>query len=184
MPTMHGDAATRTHLAGRFQVGEKGRCTWVIRLGFDRSTATRLRNGTQARIWRSRPVSRGRITCRPGRPIRPFIPLRAKRRRRRPKRSPMSRPSIPSAKSPTRIAVVDVDPKSSSYSKIVGNVATTERRRRAPSFRLERLLLVPVPERAASARRAALPGGPGPALLAHLHPRHQARSARSRRSSR
>src|SRR5215468_5817057 len=32
----------------------------------------------------------------------------------------------PDRKSPDRIAVVDVDPKSSSYSKIIGNVAATE----------------------------------------------------------
>ena len=51
--------------------------------------------------------------------------------------------------------------------------------RRAASFRLERLLVVPVPERAASACRAALSRGAGPALLAHLHPRHQARSAQA-----
>ena len=50
-------------------------------------------------------------------------------------------------------------------------------RRRAASFRLERLLLVPVPECAPSACRAALPGRPGPSLLAHLHHRHQTRPA-------
>src|SRR6516225_1538816 len=32
----------------------------------------------------------------------------------------------PNRKSPDRIAVVDVDPKSSSYSKIIGNVAAPE----------------------------------------------------------
>src|SRR5205823_8350389 len=32
----------------------------------------------------------------------------------------------PDRKSPDRIAIVDVDPKSSSYSKIIGNVAATE----------------------------------------------------------
>ena len=51
-----------------------------------------------------------------------------------------------------------------------------ERRRRAAPFRLERLLLVPVPQRAARSRRAPLPGGAGPQVLAHPHPRHQARS--------
>ena len=50
-----------------------------------------------------------------------------------------------------------------------------EHRRRAASLRLERLQLLPVPERAAPACRAALSRGAGPALLAHPHPRHQAR---------
>ena len=49
------------------------------------------------------------------------------------------------------------------------------RRRRAAPLRLERLLLDALPERAAPARRAALPDRAGPRLLAHLHHRHQAR---------
>src|SRR5262249_16939069 len=51
-----------------------------------------------------------------------------------------------------------------------------ERGRRVASFRLERVLVVPVPERAASPCRAALSGGARTALLAHPHHRHQARS--------
>ena len=82
----------------------------------------------------------------------------------------------PDRKTPDAIAVVDVDPKSKTYSDDHRHDADAQRRRRAAPFRLERLLLVPVPQRAARARRAALPGGAGPALLAHPHPRHQARS--------
>ena len=52
-----------------------------------------------------------------------------------------------------------------------------ERRRRAASLRLERVQRGAVPLLAASARRAPLPAGAGPALLAHLHHRHQARPA-------
>jgi hypothetical protein len=50
-------------------------------------------------------------------------------------------------------------------------------RRRAPSFRLECVLLMPLPQRPASPCRAALSRGTRLALVAHLHPRHQARSA-------
>ena len=62
------------------------------------------------------------------------------------------------------------------------------RRRRAAPLRLERLQLVPVPERAASARRAALPDRAGAALLATSTsstpspiPRSRRWSGRSRR---
>ena len=88
------------------------------------------------------------------------------------------------ARPPDAIAVVDVDPDSASYAQIVGTRLDAQRRRRAAPFRLERLQLLPLPERAASACGAALPGRAGPALLAHPHPRHQARSAAARRSSR
>ena len=81
----------------------------------------------------------------------------------------------PDRKTPDAIAVVDVDPKSKSYSDDHRHRADAQRRRRAAPLRLERLLLVPVPQRAAPARGAPLPGGAGPALLAHPHPRHQAR---------
>src|SRR5262249_32711394 len=79
----------------------------------------------------------------------------------------------PDRKSPDRIAVVDVDPKSSSYSKIIGNVAATEV---GDEFHHFGLLVVFVPERAAPPCGATLPRGPWPALLAHLHSRHQTRS--------
>ena len=49
------------------------------------------------------------------------------------------------------------------------------RRRRAAPLRLERLQLVPVPERAAPACRAALSGRARAALVQHPHPGHQAR---------
>ena len=85
----------------------------------------------------------------------------------------------PARKQPDGIAVVDVDPKSSSYSQDRRHGLGAECRRRVPPLRLERLLVVPVPAGAASARGAALSGGAGPALLAHLHPRHQARPAQT-----
>ena len=77
---------------------------------------------------------------------------------------------------PDAIAVVDVDPEVASLLQDRRHRGDAECRRRAASFRLERLLVLPVPERAASACRAALSRGAGPALLAHPHPRHQARS--------
>ena len=52
-----------------------------------------------------------------------------------------------------------------------------KRGRRIPPLRLERVLVLPVPECSASACRAPLPRGSRTALLAHLHPRYQARSA-------
>ena len=51
-----------------------------------------------------------------------------------------------------------------------------ECRRRASPLRLERVQLLSLPQRAASAYRAALPRGAGPALVPHPHHRHQARS--------
>ncbi len=57
----------------------------------------------------------------------------------------------PDRKVPDGIAVVDVDPKSRSYSKIVSTRRHAECRRRAASFRLERLLVVPLPQCAAPA---------------------------------
>ena len=57
---------------------------------------------------------------------------------------------------PDAIAVVDVDPASPTYSKIVGGVDMPNDRRRAASLWLERLQLVPLPQRAAPAYRAAL----------------------------
>ena len=63
----------------------------------------------------------------------------------------------PFARQPDALAVVDVDPASASYAQIVGQVGDAQRRRRAAPFRLERLQLLPLPERAAPACRAALP---------------------------
>ena len=53
------------------------------------------------------------------------------------------------------------------------------RRRRAASFRLERLQFLPLSECAPSSFGAPLSGGPGTALLAHVYPRHQARSEKT-----
>ena len=77
--------------------------------------------------------------------------------------------------SPSSISI----PRASRYSQDRRHRGHAECRRRAASFRLERLLLLPLPQRAASAHRAALSGGAGPALVAHPHPRHQARSAKN-----
>ena len=78
---------------------------------------------------------------------------------------------------PDAIAVVDADPASPTYSKIVGGVDMPQTGRRAAPLWLERMQLLPLPQRAASAYRAALSRGAGLALLAHLHHRHQARPA-------
>ena len=86
----------------------------------------------------------------------------------------------PERKEPDAIAAVDVDPASSSYSKIVGQTYMPNTRRRTASLRLECLQFLPLPKRAASPCRAPLSGGAGPALLARLHPRHQARPGQSR----
>ena len=82
----------------------------------------------------------------------------------------------PDRKTPDAIAVVDVDPEFEVLLEDRRQRRDAQHRRRAASFRLERLLLLPVPQRAAPACRAALSGGAGLALLAHPHPRHQARS--------
>ena len=55
----------------------------------------------------------------------------------------------PDRKTPDAIAVVDVDPNSTTYSHDHRHGGDAQHRRRAASFRLERLLLVPVPECAA-----------------------------------
>ena len=55
----------------------------------------------------------------------------------------------PDRKTPDAIAVVDVDPKSQVLLADRRHDGDAQRRRRAASFRLERLLVVPVPERAA-----------------------------------
>ena len=81
----------------------------------------------------------------------------------------------PSRAKPDAITVVDVDPEIGELLPDRGPGRHAQSRRRAASFRLERLQLLPVPERAAPACRAALSRGAGPALLAHAHPRHQAR---------
>ena len=113
---------------------------------------------------------------RPGRPIRPSIRRRAWRRARRPRSSPTWPSSIPTAQ--------EARPHGGGRRRSRSRRATADRQpgrgrhqgRRAAPLRLERLQLVPVPERAASARRAALPDRAGAALLQHPHPRHQARS--------
>jgi selenium-binding protein 1 len=51
----------------------------------------------------------------------------------------------PERKVPDGIAVVDVDPASKSYSKIVNTVAMPNAGDEVASFRLERLLVVPLP---------------------------------------
>ncbi len=77
------------------------------------------------------------------------------------------------------MGVVDLDPASATY----GHGGRARRHagggRRAAPFRLERVQLRAVPLRAASACRAPLPAGAGPALLAHLRYRHQARPAQA-----
>ena len=60
----------------------------------------------------------------------------------------------PERRRPDGLAAVDVDPGSSSYGQIVGKTELGGRRR-DPSLRLERLQLVPVPERAASRTSSA-----------------------------
>ena len=75
------------------------------------------------------------------------------------------------------IGVVDVDPNSKSYGRLVGQTDMPQRRRRAASLRLERVQLVPVSLRAAPAHGTALPDRAGDQLVAHSHPRHEARSA-------
>ena len=81
----------------------------------------------------------------------------------------------PERKKPDRLAVVDLDPSSSSYATDRQPDRGRHGRRRAAPLRLERLQLVSVPERAPSARRAALSGRAGAALVQHPHPGHQAR---------
>ena len=85
----------------------------------------------------------------------------------------------PDPQKPDALAVVDLDPASSSYGQLDRPGGHARHRRRAASLRLERVQLVPVPVLAAPAHGAALPGGAGHALVAHPHPRHQARSAQA-----
>ena len=75
------------------------------------------------------------------------------------------------------IGVVDLDPDSNGYGRLVGQTDMPTRRRRAASLRLERLQLLPLPLRAASAHGAALSGRAGHQFLAHSHSRHEAQSA-------
>ena len=83
----------------------------------------------------------------------------------------------PDRKTPDAIAVVDVDPKSQDL------LARSSARRRCPTPATSCTISAGTPARSClcpnaphAARRAPLPGGAGPALLAHPHPRHQARS--------
>ena len=90
-----------------------------------------------------------------------------------------SRPGGPDA-----LAVLDVDPALEGYGAADRPGRHAGRRRRAAPLRVERVQLVPVPVLAAPAHGAALPGRPRHAIVAHPHPRHEARSAASRASSR
>ena len=83
---------------------------------------------------------------------------------------------------PDAIGVVDVDPALEELRPSGRSDRHAARGRRAASLRLERVQLVPVPVRAASAHGAALSDRAGDQLVAHSHPRHQARSAAARRS--
>ena len=80
---------------------------------------------------------------------------------------------------PDAMGVVDVDPGSKSYGQMVGQGRHAERRRRTAPLRLERLQFLPVPLFAASAYGAPLPGGSGPAVVAHPYSRHEAGSEES-----
>ena len=82
----------------------------------------------------------------------------------------------PDRKTPDAIAVVDVDPKSEELFADRGHDDDAKGWRRGPSLRLERLLVLPVPERATCPCRAPVPGRARTKVLADLYPRHQARS--------
>ena len=77
---------------------------------------------------------------------------------------------------PDALGVVDVDPSSTGYGHLVGQVDMPGRGRIA-SFRMERVQRLPVPARSTSARRRPLPGRGGRQFAAHSYHRHQARSA-------
>ena len=62
----------------------------------------------------------------------------------------------PKGKIPDQMTVVDVDPKSKSYAKIVGKTDMPNAGDELASFRLERVQLLPLPERAPSPHRASL----------------------------
>ncbi len=79
------------------------------------------------------------------------------------------------AKVADALAVVDVDPKSRGYSTITGHGRNAQQGRRASSFRLERLQLVPVPQCPACSCRATLSHRSGVAIIAHPRAGHEAR---------
>jgi len=78
---------------------------------------------------------------------------------------------------PDALAVMDVDPDSTTYQQVVGRVELNvgdEVHRRGSPLRLERLLGGPLPLRTPPARRAPIPARPGPEILAHPRDRYQA----------
>ena len=81
----------------------------------------------------------------------------------------------PGRSRPDRIAVVDVDPASPSHATIVGRVAMPTAGDELHHFGWNACSSCALPERAASAPRAALPDRARYPLLAHPRPRHQAR---------
>src|SRR5262245_38175444 len=117
------DAAARANPTGRFKRAPRVSDS-IDRVGS--STATCLRNGTQARSWRSKPVLRGENHMPTWTPDPSFYPSPRQAAKAPPESLAYVAAFDPDRKSPDRIAVVDVDPKSSSYSKIIGNVAATE----------------------------------------------------------
>src|SRR5215217_4991731 len=79
---------------------------------------------------------------------------------------------------PDALAVMDVDPGSTTYQQVVGRVELgmgDEHGRRSSPLRLERLLGGPLPLRAPPARRAPIPARPRSEILTHLRHRHQTR---------
>src|SRR6187200_3622252 len=80
---------------------------------------------------------------------------------------------------PDAIAVIDVDPSSATYSKIVGGVDMPKIGDELHHYGWNACSSCLCPNAHTSAHRAALSRRSGPALLAHLHSRHQARSQKS-----
>ena len=86
----------------------------------------------------------------------------------------------PAGQAKDAMAVLDVDPSSDTYGKVVGWSRAAHRRQRAAPLRLERLLQRPVPpgpRRPRPAAGAPLPDRPRHPLLADLCAGHQARPA-------
>ena len=67
------------------------------------------------------------------------------------------------------LGVVDTNPASPTYGRLVGQAGLPARRERAAPLRLERVQLAPLPLRAERARRAPLPGRSGHALSSRIH---------------
>ena len=83
----------------------------------------------------------------------------------------------PDRSRPDALAVVDVDPAVGELRQGAQAGRPAEQRRRVAPLRLERLQFGAVAADRPCLPAAALPGGAGHALLAHLHLRHPARSA-------